>query len=144
MNPRSTCTLRLTLSLLVAATGTPLWADEKPVAPLFTTVVLKPGESQQVVLSVDGLRIGAGDRTGYGVAFVDEAGKPVVGPKEINGTVDRDRMGKLFEQHRQRFIVLVIKADAGAEAGARLMRVRAEPFGGKVNYETTVQVVIAK
>jgi hypothetical protein len=144
MRLQSSGTFILALLLVVAAIGTTLRADEKPIAPLFTTIILKPGETQNVILSVDGLRIGAGDRTSYGVDFVNETGKPVDGPKGIKGTVDRDRMGKLFDQHKQRFIVLTIATDAGAEPGARLMRVRAEPFGGKVNYEATVQVVVGK
>lgn len=134
----------LTLALLTAALAAPLRAEDRPVGPLYPTVVLRPGETQHVVLSVDGLRIGAGDRTTYAVEFVNDKGERVTGPKGITGAEDRDRMNKLFDQHKQRFVVLTIATDAAAEPGACLVRVRAVPFGGTRNYEAIVQAVVTK
>ncbi len=134
----------LALLFLGIAHLIPLWAEDKSPGPLHSTVFLKPGEKQAITFSSPDAGIGARDRTWYEFEFVNDKGEKVSGLKGVKGEADSDLMGKLFDQHKIRFVVIRFSTESDAELGASLVRVQAKPFGGPINYETTVKIVVAK
>jgi hypothetical protein len=121
-----------------------LHAQDKPSRPLFPTFFLKPGETKHLVLSTPESKIGARDRTTYNFTPVNETGDKSAALKGIAVKADTQRMGKLWDSHRARFVAITLSATADAEPGIFLIRIRAVPFGGPPNYETTVRLVVAK
>jgi hypothetical protein len=53
-------------------------------------------------------------------------------------------MGELWDSHKARFVAVKLSAAADAEPGMLLIRIRAVPFGGPPDYETTVRLVVVK
>lgn len=124
--------------------GATVHDTERTPRPLYHTVFLKPGETQAFNLSAPGNEVGAGDRTFYDVEFIDDKGAKVPGLKGVRGEEDRNVMGQLFVKHQKRFITIKLIAADDAEPGMALVRIRAKPFGGTSNFETTMKIVVAK
>ena len=130
--------------LLPVGQAPELRGQDKPYRPLFPTVFLKPGETQHLVFSVSESRIGARDRTSYDFTPVNEGGDKLAAHKGVSVEADRQRMGELWDKHGTRFVAIKLSASADAEPGILLVRMRAVPFAGPHEYETTVRLVIAK
>jgi hypothetical protein len=131
-------------TLLPGGQSFELHAQERPSGPLYPTFFLKPGETQHLALSAPESKIGARDRTTYDFTPVNETGEKSAALKGIEVKADTQRMGELWDRHKARFVAITLSATADAEPGTYLIRIRAVPFAGPPDYETTVKLVVAK
>ena len=132
------------VALLPGANSTALRGDGRPTVQLYSAVFLKPGETQQLVLSAPDFKIGAYDRTTYEFTPVNEAGEKTPPLKGITITEDRHGSGELWDRYAERCVAVKFSSTPDAELGKFLIRVHASPFGGPSNFEATVRLTVAK
>jgi WD40 repeat protein len=122
--------------------GAPLRGEEKALKPLYPVVYLKPGERQQLILSVPpGAKITT--RTSYEIEFVNEEDQKA-STLRVAGGVDTEAGFALWERLSTPCILIRFAAHNNAEAGMALARIRVVPFGSGPSCETIAKVVVVK
>ena len=132
------------VALLPGTHSTAQSGDDMPTKPLYSTVFLKPGETQQLVLSAPEFKIGGGGRSVYYFTPINEVGEKTPPIKGIAIADDRKRMDELVEHFGDRYVALRFSAAADAEPGKYLIRVRATAMGVHSGYEARVRVTVSK
>jgi len=105
-----------------------------PDEVLVQTVILKPGESQELLLSAPPKTQLFG-RTQY---YVDNL------PKGVKWAKDDSKMQELQSKRKLNVVCLKILVAADAKEAEREVKVRIEPFAGPPNYVATIKVLVVK
>jgi len=112
--------------------------------PMYSTIILKPGESQLLSFSAPGWAIGSRDRTMYTFEAVNDAGEKVAGLRGVAGQSEWHRAGEISDKCGVRLAAIRVSAKEDTETGKALYRLRGQRFGQGQNYEIMVRVIVAK
>ena len=119
--------------------------------PMFQTIFLKPGASQDLIFSSPGsdkqlgTGIATGDRTRYFVDAVNEVGEKSSGLQGLSAAESPDEKPtrELMTKHDIQCMAIRVSAAPNAEIGKTYLKIRALTFG-RGEKVTTIKVVLYK